>query len=84
MGRILKNKLLVFQVEAETTTASGLIIPNSNSKKKSMGTVWKAGENEDGVKDGDEILFRDGAGVPVHLEGEELLWMNVADIVYVF
>lgn len=50
---------MVKQVEAETTTAGGIVIPDKTAAKnrQARGTVIVQGADNKFVKEGDEVLF---------------------------
>ena len=80
----LADRVLVEPLEAETTTASGLIIPDSAKEKQQKGTVIAIGN---GLKDepmtvkvGDTVLFGKYAGTELVLESTEYLIMKESDI----
>jgi len=80
----LADRVLVKPLEAETTTASGLIIPDSAKEKQQEGTVIAVGNGTKDepmtVKIGDTVLFGKYAGSELVLEGTEYLIMREADI----
>jgi len=80
----LADRVLVKPLEAETTTASGLIIPDSAKEKQQEGTVIAVGNGTKDepmtVKVGDTVLFGKYAGSELVLEGTEYLIMREADI----
>jgi chaperonin GroES len=85
----LEDKILVQAVEAETTTASGLVIPDTAKEKPQEGEIIAAGpgaRDESGkivpldVKAGDRILFGKWSGTEVRIDGEDLLIMKESDI----
>ena len=85
----LADKVIVQQAEAETKTASGIIIPDTAQEKPMEGKVLAAGNgarNENGqvvaldVKKGDRILFGKWSGTEVKIDGKELLIMKESDI----
>jgi len=80
----LADRVLVKPIEAETTTASGLIIPDSAKEKQQEGTVIAVGNGTKDeamtVKVGDTVLFGKYAGTELVLEGSEYLIMREADI----
>ena len=80
----LADRVLVKALEAETTTASGLIIPDSAKEKQQEGTVIAIGNGtKDGpltVKVGDTVLFGKYAGTELVLDGTDYLIMREADI----
>ncbi len=87
--RPLNDRLLVQRLEAETTTASGIIIPDSAKEKPAEGKVVAVGPgkaNDKGervalqVKAGDSVLFSKYGGTDVKLDGEDYLIMREDDI----
>jgi len=80
----LADRVLIKPLEAETTTASGLIIPDSAKEKQQEGTVIAVGNGAKDepmtVKVGDTVLFGKYAGTELVLEGEDYLIMREADI----
>ena len=80
----LADRVLVKPIEAETTTASGLIIPDSAKEKQQEGTVIAVGNGTKDepmtVKVGDTVLFGKYAGTELVLESAEYLIMREADI----
>ena len=87
--RPLHDRVLVRRVEAEETTAGGIIIPDTAKEKPQEGeiiAVGPGGRDESGklipidVRAGDRVLFGKWSGTEVKLEGEELLIMKESDI----
>ena len=85
----LDDRIVVRTAEAEETTVSGLVIPDTAKEKPQQGKVIAAGAgkvNEDGmrqaldVKAGDLILFGKYSGQDIKLDGEEYLIMREDDI----
>lgn len=80
----LADRVLLKPVEAETTTASGLIIPDSAKQKQQKGTVLAVGngtkEEPMTVKVGDSVLYGKFAGTELVLDGTEYLIMRESDI----
>ena len=86
----LEDKILVQANEAETTTASGLVIPDTAKEKPQEGTVVAAGPgrwNEDGdgrvgldVKVGDVVIYSKYGGTEVKVDGEEYLILSARDV----
>ena len=75
--------------EAESRTASGLVIPDTAKDKPQEGTVLAVGPGkirDDGqcqpmtVALGNTVLFGKYAGIAIKLDGEELLVMRESDI----
>ena len=87
--RPLHDRIIVERLEEETTTAAGIIIPDSAKEKPQQGKVIAVGKGkvtEDGkvlpldVKEGDTVLFGKYAGTEVKLDGNEYLMMREDDI----
>ena len=85
----LEDRILVQPLEAEKTTASGLVIPDTAKEKPQEGeviAVGPGGRDESGkltpidVKPGNRVLFGKWSGTEVKLDGEELLIMKESDI----
>ena len=90
--RPLEDKVLVQIVEAETTTASGLVIPDSAQEKPQEATVIAVGPGrlaEDGtrqpidVKEGDTVVFSKYGGTELKYDGEEFLLLSARDLLAV-
>ncbi|ALE19602.1 co-chaperone GroES [Lawsonella clevelandensis] len=89
----LEDKILVQAIEAETTTASGLVIPDSAKEKPLEATVVAVGPgrwDEDGerripldVKEGDIVLYSKYGGTEIKYDGEEYLILSARDLLAV-
>lgn len=87
--RPLHDRVIVKRVEAERTTASGIVIPDSAGEKPDQGEVLAVGpgkRDDNGkaialdVKVGDRVLFGKYAGQSVKVDGQEVLVMREEDI----
>ena len=85
----LEDRIVVRTAEAEETTVSGLVIPDTAKEKPQEGKVIAVGKGkvtEDGklqpmdVKKGDRVLFSKYAGTEVNIEGEEHLIIREDDV----
>ena len=85
----LHDRVVVQQLDAETRTASGLVIPDAAQEKPHRGRVLAVGGGralENGtvialqVRVGDEVLFGKYAGQTVKVDGEELTVLKEEDI----
>jgi chaperonin GroES len=84
----LGDRLVVKAIEAEQTTASGLVLPDTAQEKPSRGTVVAVGEGryEDGkripvdVAIGDEVIYSKYGGTEIKLDGEDLIILREADV----
>jgi chaperonin GroES len=89
----LEDKILVQANEAETTTASGLVIPDTAKEKPQEGTVVAVGPgrwDEDGEKripldvaEGDTVIYSKYGGTEIKYGGEEYLILSARDVLAV-
>ena len=81
----LADRVLVEPAAAETTTASGLIIPDNAKEKPQKGIVVAIGTGKKDepltVKVGDTVLYGKYGGTDLKLEGKDYLMMRESDIV---
>ena len=80
----IADRVLVEPAQAETTTASGIIIPDTAKEKPQRGTVVAVGN---GKKDepmtvavGDSVLYGKYSGTEISLDGKDYLIMRESDI----
>ena len=80
----LADRVLVRPTAAETTTAAGIIIPDSAKEKPLRGVVIAVGN---GTKDedmilqaGQSVLYGKYAGTEIEVDGEKLLIMRQSDV----
>jgi len=80
----LADRVLVEPLEAETKTASGIIIPDTAKEKPQKGNVVAVGagtkENPITVKVGQTVLYGKYSGTELKLEGNDYLIMRESDI----
>ena len=80
----LADRVLIEPPQAETKTASGIIIPDNAKEKPQKGTVIAVGkgtkEEPMTVKVGDAVLYGKYAGTELKLEGKDYLIMRESDI----
>lgn len=84
----LEDRVVVKPLDAEQTTASGLVIPDTAKEKPQEGTVLAVGPGrfEDGqrlpldVKEGDVVLYSKYGGTEVKYQGEEYLVLSARDL----
>jgi len=71
----LANRVLVEREEQTNTTASGIIIPDTAKEKPLQGKVVAVGPEakEDGISEGDTVVFADFSGMEITIEGSEYL-----------
>ena len=80
----LADRVLVEPIEAETKTASGIIIPDNAKEKPQKGKIMAVGkgtkDNPMTVKVGDLVLYGKYSGTELKLEGKDYLIMSEKDI----
>ena len=80
-------RVLVQRVEEQTTTVSGIIIPDSAQEKQSSGTVIAISnevKEEGELQVGDKVVFDTYAGSQMNIDNTEYLVMNTDDILGIF
>jgi chaperonin GroES len=86
----LEDRIVVRPIDAEQTTASGLVIPDTAKEKPQEGQVLAVGPgrfDDDGdkripldVKVGDTVLYSKYGGTEVKYSGEEFLILSARDV----
>ncbi|WP_340077739.1 co-chaperone GroES [Leptobacterium sp. I13] len=80
----LADRVLVEPAPVETTTASGIIIPDTVKEKPQKGVVVAVGpgtkDDPMTVKIGDTVLYGKYSGTELKLEGTDYLMMRESDI----
>ncbi|MFM7105595.1 MAG: co-chaperone GroES [Flavobacteriales bacterium] len=80
----IADRVLVEPSQAETTTASGIIIPDTAKEKPQRGKVIAVGAGKKDepmtVKAGDTVLYGKYSGTELTIDGKEYLIMRESDI----
>ena len=88
----LEDRIVIRQVEAEQTTASGLVIPDTAKEKPQEGEVIAVGPgrvDDNGnrvpvdVKVGDTVIYSRYGGTEVKYEGQENQILSSRDVLAV-
>jgi chaperonin GroES len=88
----LEDRIVVRPLEAEQTTASGLVIPDTAKEKPQEGEVLAVGAgrfDDNGkrvpvdVSVGDRVLYSKYGGTEVKYNGEEYLVLSARDVLAV-
>ena len=86
----LEDRIVVRSSEAESTTASGLVIPDTAQEKPQQGEVIAVGPGRRSdttgeiipldVAVGDTVVYSKYGGTEITVAGEELLILNARDV----
>ena len=86
----LDDRIVVRPNEAETQTASGLVIPDAAKEKPQQGEVLAVGPGKRAessgelipvdISVGDTVLYSKYGGTEVAVDGEDLLVLNSRDV----
>jgi len=86
----LEDRIVVKPLDAEQTTASGLVIPDTAKEKPQEGEVVAVGPgrfNENGgeripmdIAVGDKVIYSKYGGTEVKYGGDELLILSARDV----
>ena len=88
----LEDRIVIQQVEAEQTTASGLVLPGSAQEKPQEGKVLAVGPgrvDDNGnrvpmdVKVGDAVIYSRYGGTEVKYGDEEFIILSARDVLAV-
>jgi len=86
----LDDRIVVKPNEAETQTASGLVIPDTAKEKPQQGTVLAVGPGKRseqtgeiialGIEVGQTVLYSKYGGTEVTANGDDVLVLNARDV----
>ncbi len=86
----LDDRIVVKPNEAETQTASGLVIPDTAKEKPQQGTVLAVGPGKRseqsgeiiplGIEVGQTVLYSKYGGTEITANGDDVLVLNARDI----
>ena len=88
----LEDRIVIRQLEAEQTTASGLVIPDTAKEKPQEGEVVAVGPGrvaDNGtrvpldVAVGDKVIYSKYGGTEVKFDGQEYLVLSARDVLAV-
>ena len=88
----LEDRIVVQTLEAEQTTASGLVIPDTAKEKPQEGKVLAVGPgrvDDSGkripvdVAEGDVVIYSKYGGTEIKYQGEEYLILSARDVLAV-
>ena len=89
----LEDRIVVKPNDAEETTASGLVIPDTAKEKPQQGEVLAVGPGKRAdstgeliptdIKVGDVVLYSKYGGTEIAVDGEDLLVLNGRDVLAV-
>jgi chaperonin GroES len=85
----IEDRVLIEPMSAETTSASGIVLPDSAQEKPNRGTIVAAGPGscqKDGSRSdmsvaiGDEVIYGPYSGTKVELNGTEYMILRASEI----
>jgi chaperonin GroES len=85
----LEDRIVVKAAEAEETTASGLVIPDTAKEKPQQGEVLAVGPGRIGddnervpmdISVGDKVVYSKYGGTEITIDGEDLLILQARDV----
>jgi chaperonin GroES len=88
----LEDRIVVKPQDAESTTASGLVIPDTAKEKPQQGSVLAVGtgrRSESGdlipmdVSEGDTVVYSKYGGTEITIDGDDLLILSARDVLAV-
>ena len=87
--RPLDDRVVVEPIEAEETTAGGIVLPDAAQEKPQRGTVVAIGpgrlldtgnRGELSVAVGDEVIYGKYGGTDIEIDGQEVKILRESDI----
>jgi|GEM_PF-3779171 len=78
---VIGDRVFLQQVDAETKTTGGIVIPEVAAKKPLQGIVLKSNVKE--IPEGRQVLYSPFAGVPVVVGGQVFMAFDPQDIILV-
>ncbi|MGB5757774.1 MAG: co-chaperone GroES [Acidimicrobiales bacterium] len=85
----LEDRIVVKPQDAEATTASGLVIPDTAKEKPQQGEVLAVGtgrRSDSGdlipmdVSEGDTVVYSKYGGTEITIDGDDLLILSARDV----
>jgi chaperonin GroES len=87
--RPLADRIIVKQSEAETKTASGIVLPDTAKEKPTRGKVIAVGKGklddkgkpmEIGLRVNDTVIYGKYSGTDVEVDGEKFVILRESDV----
>lgn len=75
-----KNRVIIREQEAETTTRGGIVLPEGAKERASRGTVVAIGCDVTEFQEGDTVLFNAFSGHEFKLNGDKFMAFREKDI----
>ncbi|MSO58018.1 MAG: co-chaperone GroES [Thermoleophilia bacterium] len=85
----LGDRIIVSVLDEDTTTASGIVLPDTAQEKPQRGKVLSVGpgpRDEDGnriamdIAEGDEVIFSKYGGTEITVANEDVLILRESDV----
>jgi len=84
------DRILVRPEEVEEVTSSGIVLPTQAQRRPNQGAVLAVGPGRYGESGqlipvqfevGTSVIYHQHSGVPVYVDGEELLCLSASEII---
>jgi chaperonin GroES len=79
----LADRIVARAIEADSKTASGILLPDSAKEKPQSAEVLAVGKEVKEVKVGDQILYSKYSPTEVKVEGVEVMLLKEEDVLAV-
>jgi chaperonin GroES len=79
----LGTRVLIRPLDKETTTTSGIILPETAKEKPQQGLIEAVGDEEEmfsGLTVGDKVLFPKYSGTEIKMDGIDYLIVEESDV----
>ena len=90
MLKPIGDRVVIKKAEAEKTTASGIVLPESAQEKPQYAEVvaissdiLNDNDKKDSLKEGDKVIYSQYAGTDVKIDGENYVVLSYKDILAV-
>lgn len=74
-SKLLKDRVLVKPTNPEEKTSGGIILVNT-AQKRNTGKVILIGVKTKAIKEGDSVLYHEGAGISISYNGMDCLLLS--------
>lgn len=75
-----KNRVIIKEIKAETTTRGGIVLPEGSQERASRGTVVAVGCDVTEFSEGDVVIYSHFLGNEFTLEGDKFMSFKDEDL----